>query len=67
LRILRIIPRFDASVQIPLPYGAVKGMRFALQRLGADGKWEAGGEHRLPAHTIFVCTQPQFRNNGDAI
>ena len=41
-------------------YGAVKGMRFALQRPGADGKWEAGGEHWLPAHTIFVAagTQP---------
>jgi NADPH-dependent glutamate synthase beta subunit-like oxidoreductase/NAD(P)H-flavin reductase len=41
-------------------YGAVKGMRFTLQRLGADGKWEAGSEHWLPAHTIFVAagTQP---------
>ena len=41
-------------------YGAVKGMRFTLQRLGAEGKWEAGAEHWLPAHTIFVAagTQP---------
>jgi NADPH-dependent glutamate synthase beta subunit-like oxidoreductase/NAD(P)H-flavin reductase len=41
-------------------YGAVKGMRFTLQRLGAEGKWEAGDEHWLPAHTIFVAagTQP---------
>ena len=41
-------------------YGAVKGVRFTLQRLGAKGKWEAGDEHWLPAHTIFVAagTQP---------
>jgi len=41
-------------------YGAVKGMRFTLQRLGAEGKWEQGAEHWLPAHTVFVAagTQP---------
>ncbi len=41
-------------------YGAVKGMRFSLQQIGADGKWTAGGEHWLPAHTVFVAagTQP---------
>src|SRR5487761_2612222 len=41
-------------------YGAVKGMRFTLQRPGAEGKWEAGNEHWLPAHTILVAagTQP---------
>ena len=41
-------------------YGAVKGMRFTLQRLGAEGKWEPGPEHWLPAHTVFVAagTQP---------
>ena len=41
-------------------YGAVKGMRFTLQRPGAQGKWEAGNEYWLPAHTIFVAagTQP---------
>ena len=41
-------------------YGAVKGMQFTLQRLGAEGKWEAGSEHWLPAHAIFVAagTQP---------
>src|ERR1035437_4723711 len=41
-------------------YGAVKGMRFTLQQIGADGKWEGSGEYWLPAHTIFVAagTQP---------
>ncbi len=41
-------------------YGAVRGMRFTLQRLNAEGKWEAGTEHWLPAHTVFVAagTQP---------
>ena len=41
-------------------YGATRGMRFTAQQLGAEGKWEAGGEHWLPAHTIFVAagTQP---------
>jgi len=41
-------------------YGAVKGMRFALQQIGTDGKWVANGEHWLPAHDIFVAagTQP---------
>ncbi len=41
-------------------YGAVRGMRFSLQQLRADGTWEAGGEHWLPAHSIFVAagTQP---------
>ena len=41
-------------------YGAVKGMRFTLQQIGADGKWAANGEYWLPAHTVFVAagTQP---------
>ena len=41
-------------------YGAVKGMRFSLQHLGADGRWTLDGEHWLPAHTVFVAagTQP---------
>ena len=41
-------------------YGAVKGMRFTLQQVGADGNRAAGGERWLPAHTIFVAagTQP---------
>ncbi len=41
-------------------YGAVKGMRFTRQQLGADGKWTAGTGHWLPAHTVFVAagTQP---------
>ncbi|MSQ20424.1 MAG: pyridine nucleotide-disulfide oxidoreductase [Betaproteobacteria bacterium] len=41
-------------------YGAVSGIRFAKQALGADGKWAAAGEHRLPANTVFVAagTQP---------
>ncbi len=41
-------------------YGAVKGIRFTLQQIGADGKWTASGEHWLPAHSIFVAagTQP---------
>ena len=41
-------------------YGAVKGLRFALRQIGTDGKWVAQGEHRLPAHTVFVAagTQP---------
>ena len=30
-------------------YGAVKGIRFARQRLGEDGKWQADGEAWLPA------------------
>jgi len=40
-------------------YGAVKGMRFALQQIGTYGKWVATGEHWLPAHTIFVATGTQ--------
>ena len=41
-------------------YGAVKGMRCALLRLDAGGKWQSAGEQWLPAHTIFVAagTQP---------
>jgi len=41
-------------------YGAAKGMRFALQQIGAEGKWESDGERWLPAHTVFVAagTQP---------
>jgi len=41
-------------------HGAAQGMRFARQRLGEDGNWAVGGEHWLPAHTIFVAagTQP---------
>ncbi len=41
-------------------YGAVNGIKFSKQTLGADGKWQAAGEHRLPAHTVFVAagTQP---------
>jgi NADPH-dependent glutamate synthase beta subunit-like oxidoreductase/NAD(P)H-flavin reductase len=41
-------------------YGAVRGMRCTLQRLNAEGIWEAGAEHWLPAHTLFVAagTQP---------
>ncbi len=41
-------------------YGAVKGIRFARQSLGADGKWHAAGESWLPAETVFVAagTQP---------
>jgi NADPH-dependent glutamate synthase beta subunit-like oxidoreductase/NAD(P)H-flavin reductase len=41
-------------------YGAVSGIRFAKQVQGADGKWTAAGEHRLPANTVFVAagTQP---------
>ena len=41
-------------------HGAALGMRFIKQQLGDDGKWTGGGEHRLPAHTIFVAagTQP---------
>jgi NADPH-dependent glutamate synthase beta subunit-like oxidoreductase/NAD(P)H-flavin reductase len=41
-------------------YGAVKGIRFARQRLGEDGKWHDQGETWLPAETIFVAagTQP---------
>ena len=41
-------------------YGATRGMRFNAQQLGAEGKWEAGAEHWLPAHAVFVAagTQP---------
>jgi len=41
-------------------YGAVRGMKFSRQALGADGKWTRAGEVRLPAHTVFVAagTQP---------
>jgi NADPH-dependent glutamate synthase beta subunit-like oxidoreductase/NAD(P)H-flavin reductase len=41
-------------------YGAVKGIRFARQQLGEDGKWREAGEHWLPAETVFVAagTQP---------
>jgi NADPH-dependent glutamate synthase beta subunit-like oxidoreductase/NAD(P)H-flavin reductase len=41
-------------------YGAVSGIRFARQTFGAAGKWQSAGEHRLPAHTVFVAagTQP---------
>ena len=41
-------------------HGAAQGMRFAKQLRGEDGKWAGGGEHWLPAHTIFVAagTQP---------
>jgi len=41
-------------------YGAVKGIRFARQRRGEDGKWHANGESWLPAETVFVAagTQP---------
>ncbi|MFA6312007.1 MAG: pyridine nucleotide-disulfide oxidoreductase [Sterolibacterium sp.] len=41
-------------------HGAALGMRFAKQQFGDDGRWEGGGEHWLPAHTIFVAagTQP---------
>ena len=36
--------------------GAVAGIRFAIQRLGADGKtWSQAGEHRLAARSIFVA------------
>jgi NADPH-dependent glutamate synthase beta subunit-like oxidoreductase/NAD(P)H-flavin reductase len=41
-------------------YGAVKGIRFARQRLGEDGRWHDAGEHWLSAETVFVAagTQP---------
>ena len=41
-------------------YGAVKGIRFARQHFGEDGKWREDGERWLPAETIFVAagTQP---------
>jgi NADPH-dependent glutamate synthase beta subunit-like oxidoreductase/NAD(P)H-flavin reductase len=41
-------------------YGAVKGIRFARQRRGEDGKWHEDGESWLPAETVFVAagTQP---------
>ncbi|MHB8666158.1 MAG: FAD-dependent oxidoreductase [Burkholderiales bacterium] len=41
-------------------YGAVKGMRFALQHIGAGTGAAAGEERWLPAHTVFVAagTQP---------
>jgi len=41
-------------------YGAARGLRFARQQLGEDGKWASLGEHWLPAHTVFVAagTQP---------
>ncbi|UCH17866.1 MAG: FAD-dependent oxidoreductase [Burkholderiales bacterium] len=41
-------------------YGAARGMRFARQQRGDDGRWARTGEHWLPAHTIFVAagTQP---------
>ncbi|MFN0304789.1 MAG: FAD-dependent oxidoreductase [Burkholderiales bacterium] len=41
-------------------YGAVSGVRFTKQALGADGKWIAAGERRLPANSVFVAagTQP---------
>ena len=41
-------------------HGAAQDMRFAKQRRDEDGKWVGGGEHWMPAHTIFVAagTQP---------
>jgi NADPH-dependent glutamate synthase beta subunit-like oxidoreductase/NAD(P)H-flavin reductase len=41
-------------------YGAVSGIRFTRQTLGADGKWQGAGELRLPACTVFIAagTQP---------
>jgi NADPH-dependent glutamate synthase beta subunit-like oxidoreductase/NAD(P)H-flavin reductase len=41
-------------------YGAARAIHLSRQRLGDDGKWRSEGEHRLPAHTIFVAagTQP---------
>jgi NADPH-dependent glutamate synthase beta subunit-like oxidoreductase/NAD(P)H-flavin reductase len=41
-------------------YGAVRAIRFTLQRPDAGGKWVHVGERALPAHTVFVAagTQP---------
>ncbi len=41
-------------------YGAVSGIRFARQARGEDGSWQAAGELRLPACTVFIAagTQP---------
>ena len=40
--------------------GSACAMRFARQKLDADGKWSTDGEYRMPARTIFVAagTQP---------
>jgi NADPH-dependent glutamate synthase beta subunit-like oxidoreductase/NAD(P)H-flavin reductase len=41
-------------------YGAVSGIRLVRQTRGADGKWLAADELRLPACTVFIAagTQP---------
>jgi NADPH-dependent glutamate synthase beta subunit-like oxidoreductase/NAD(P)H-flavin reductase len=41
-------------------YGATHGVQFNIQQRDAEGRWQAAGEHWLPAHTVFVAagTQP---------
>lgn len=51
-------------------YGDVRAIRFALQQLDGDDRWQAAGETELPAHTVLVAagTQPNTvlaREDGD--